>query len=83
MTDPPRVRNETGIGYGAVLVAILIAYAVKAPLTWQWLRASIPGGVCFAIAQTLGFASFQETSLAIAAIISWRMPDAGSRPRTG
>jgi drug/metabolite transporter (DMT)-like permease len=102
MTDPPRVRNETGLGYGAVLVvvllwgmgplfvravdasaltiatarnwiavpvAILIAYLAKAPLTWQWLRGAIPGGVCFAIAQTLGFASFQETSLAIAAII--------------
>ena len=102
MTDTPRVRNETGLGYGAVLVvvllwgmgplfvravdasaltiatarnwiavpvAILIAYVAKAPLTWQWLRASFPGGVCFAIAQTLGFASFQETSLAIAAII--------------
>lgn len=102
MTEPMRVRNDAGLGYGAVLVvvflwgmgplfvravdasaltiatarnwiavpvAILIAYVVKAPLTWQWLRASIPGGVCFAIAQTLGFASFQETSLAIAAII--------------
>ena len=30
---------------------------------------AIPGGLAFAIAQTLGFASFQETSLAIAAVI--------------
>src|SRR4051812_3973331 len=75
MTDTPRVRNETGLGYGAVLVvvllwgvgplfvravdasaltiatarnwiavpvALLIAYVAKAPLTWRWLRASIP-----------------------------------------
>ena len=30
---------------------------------------AIPGGLAFAVAQTLGFASFQETSLAIAAVI--------------
>jgi drug/metabolite transporter (DMT)-like permease len=102
MTDTPRVRNDTGLGYGAVLlvvffwgigplfvravdagaltiatarnwiavpVALLIAYLAKAPLTWRHLRVAIPGGLAFAIAQTLGFASFQETSLAIAAVI--------------
>jgi drug/metabolite transporter (DMT)-like permease len=102
MTDTPRVRNETGLGYGAVLcvvffwgigplfvravdagaltiatarnwiavpVALGIAYLTKAPLTWRHLRVAIPGGLAFAVAQTLGFASFQETSLAIAAVI--------------
>jgi drug/metabolite transporter (DMT)-like permease len=53
-----------------VPVMILVAVLVKAPLTWRWLKAAIPGGLLFAIAQSLGFASFQETSLAIAAIIS-------------
>jgi drug/metabolite transporter (DMT)-like permease len=53
-----------------VPVMILVAVLVKAPLTWRWLKAAIPGGLLFATAQTLGFASFQETSLAIAAIIS-------------
>ena len=52
-----------------VPIMILVAVLVKAPLTWRWLKAAIPGGLLFAVAQTLGFASFQETSLAIAAII--------------
>src|SRR5262249_50756296 len=39
-------------------------------LTWRWFAAAIPGGLLFAVAQTLGFASFHETSLANAAIIS-------------
>lgn len=53
----------------AVPVALLIAWLAKAPLTWRWLRFAIPGGLTFAVAQTLGFASFHETSLANAAII--------------
>ena len=53
-----------------VPIMILVAVLVKAPLTWRWLKAAIPGGLLFAVAQTLGFASFQETSLAIAAVIS-------------
>ena len=102
VTDAPTVRNETALGYGAVMlvvflwgigplfvravdagaltiatarnwiavpVALGIAWLAKTPLTWRWLRRAIPGGVAFAIAQTLGFASFQETSLAIAAVI--------------
>jgi drug/metabolite transporter (DMT)-like permease len=103
VTDEPRVRNDIGLGYAAVMVVvllwgigplfvraidssaltiatirnwitvpvmILVAVLVKAPLTWRWLKAAIPGGLLFATAQSLGFASFQETSLAIAAIIS-------------
>jgi drug/metabolite transporter (DMT)-like permease len=102
VTATPHVRNEAGLGYGAVMVvvflwgigplfvravdagaltiatarnwiavpiALLIARLAKAPLTWRILRAAIPGGLAFAVAQTLGFASFQETSLAIAAVI--------------
>ena len=102
VTKAPRVRNEVGLGYGAVLlvvllwgvgplfvravdasaltiatarnwivvpVALLIAWLAKAPLTWRGLRFAIPGGLAFAVAQTLGFASFHETSLANAAII--------------
>jgi drug/metabolite transporter (DMT)-like permease len=102
VTDTPRIRNEAGLGYGAVMlvvflwgigpllvravdasaltiatarnwiavpVALLIAWLAKAPLARRWLRAAIPGGLAFAVAQTLGFASFHETSLANAAII--------------
>jgi drug/metabolite transporter (DMT)-like permease len=102
VTDSPGVRNDAGLGYGAVAVvvllwgvgplfvravdasaltiatsrnwiavpvALLIARLAKSPLTWRMLRAAIPGGLAFAVAQTLGFASFQETSLAIAAVI--------------
>jgi len=102
MTATPHVRDETGLGYLAVLlvvflwgvgplfvravdasaltiattrnwiavpVALLIAWTAKAPLTRRSLLAAIPGGALFAIAQTLGFASFHETSLANAAII--------------
>jgi drug/metabolite transporter (DMT)-like permease len=53
----------------AVPVAVAIAWAARAPLTLRWLKAAVPGGVCFALAQTLGFASFQETSLANAVLI--------------
>lgn len=52
-----------------VPVMLAIAWSAKSPLTWRWLRVAIPGGLMFAVAQTLGFASFQETSLANAAII--------------
>jgi drug/metabolite transporter (DMT)-like permease len=57
-----------------VPVMLAVAVMVKSPLTWRWLKASIPAGLLFAVAQTLGFASFQETSLAIAAIISALSP---------
>ena len=93
VTDIPTVRNETALGYGAVVlvvflwgigplfvravdagaltiatarnwiavpVALGIAWLARTPLTWRWLRLAIPGGVAFAIAQTLGFASFHE-----------------------
>jgi drug/metabolite transporter (DMT)-like permease len=103
VTTVPRIRDETGLGYFAVLlvvllwgvgplfvravdasaltiatarnwiavpIALLIAAFAKAPLTWRWFVAAIPGGLVFAVAQTLGFASFHETSLANAAIIS-------------
>ena len=53
----------------AVPLVATIAWLVKAPLTWRWLKAAIPGGAMFTIAQTLGFASFQETSLANAVLI--------------
>jgi drug/metabolite transporter (DMT)-like permease len=53
----------------AVPAVLALAWAARAPLTWRWLRAAIPGGLTFAVAQTLGFASFQETSLANAVLI--------------
>ena len=53
----------------AVPVVVAVAWLAKAPLNWRWLKAAIPGGMLFAVAQTLGFASFQETSLANAALI--------------
>lgn len=52
-----------------VPVMFAIAWLARAPVRWRWLRVAIPGGMLFAVAQTLGFASFQETSLANAAII--------------
>jgi drug/metabolite transporter (DMT)-like permease len=102
VTATPRVRNETGIGYSAVTVVVLlwgtgplfvravdasaltiatarnwiavpvalaIAWFARAPLTWRTFRVALVGGLAFAIAQTLGFASFHETSLANAVII--------------
>lgn len=53
----------------AVPVMVLVAYLAKAPLAWRWLKAALAGGVAFTLAQTLGFASFQETSLANAVLI--------------
>ena len=53
----------------AVPVLAVVARLARAPLTWQVLRVALPGGVMFAVAQTMGFASFQETSLANAALI--------------
>ena len=53
----------------AVPAILTIAWVAKAPLNWKWFRAAIPGGLLFAIAQTLGFASFQRTSLANAVLI--------------
>ena len=53
----------------AVPVMILVAFLARAPLAWRWMRAALAGGVAFTLAQTLGFASFQETSLANAVLI--------------
>lgn len=53
----------------AVPVIVAIAWMAGAPLTWRRLVNAIPGGLLFAAAQVLGFASFQETSLANAALI--------------
>ncbi|MFI5047783.1 MAG: DMT family transporter [Acidimicrobiia bacterium] len=99
MTD--RV-GDTGIGYGAVVVAtvlwglgplfvaaidaspltitavrnwiavpvmLMVARLAKAPLTWSVMKAAVAGGVACTLAQTLAFASFQETSLANAVLI--------------
>ncbi|HXY95042.1 MAG TPA: DMT family transporter [Acidimicrobiia bacterium] len=107
MTAPRTVRNETGLGYLAVLLVVFlwgigplfvravdasaltiaaarnwvalpvafgIAWLAKATINWRVLRVAIPGGLAFACAQTLGFASFHETSLANAAIISALSP---------
>jgi drug/metabolite transporter (DMT)-like permease len=67
--DTGALTIATARNWIAVPVALLIARLAKSPLSWRILRAAIPGGIAFAIAQTLGFASFQETSLAIAAVI--------------
>jgi drug/metabolite transporter (DMT)-like permease len=102
VTTSPAVRDESGLGYSAVTLVVLlwgvgplfvravdasaltiattrnwiavpimltVSWLAKSPLAWRWLRVAIPGGLMFAVAQTLGFASFQETSLANAAII--------------
>jgi drug/metabolite transporter (DMT)-like permease len=53
----------------AVPVMGALAWLSKAPLTWSVFKAAIPGGLAFTVAQVLGFASFQETSLANAALI--------------
>jgi len=107
VTAPRTVRNETGLGYLAVLLVVFlwgigplfvravdasaltiaaarnwvalpvafgIAWLAKATINWRVLRVAIPGGLAFACAQTLGFASFHETSLANAAIISALSP---------
>ncbi|HEX5587284.1 MAG TPA: DMT family transporter [Acidimicrobiia bacterium] len=53
----------------AVPIMLVVAYLAKAPLAWRWMKAALAGGVAFTLAQTLGFASFQETSLANAVLI--------------
>jgi drug/metabolite transporter (DMT)-like permease len=58
----------------AVPVALLIAWLAKSPVTWRTLRVALAGGLTFAVAQTLAFASFHETSLANAALISAMSP---------
>lgn len=57
-----------------VPVVVSVVWLAKAPLTWRLLKIAVPGGVCFAIAQTLGFASFQDTSLANAVLIGALSP---------
>jgi drug/metabolite transporter (DMT)-like permease len=53
----------------AVPITLVIACVVGAPLTWSRLWIAVPSGLLFALSQNLGFASFQETSLANAVII--------------
>jgi drug/metabolite transporter (DMT)-like permease len=53
----------------AVPIMIAIAKLVHAPLTWPVMKASVAGGITCTLAQALGFASFQETSLANAVLI--------------
>jgi drug/metabolite transporter (DMT)-like permease len=67
--DASPITIATTRNWITVPVTLLLAWAARSPLTWRVLRAAIPGGLLFAVAQTLGFASFQETSLAIAVII--------------
>ena len=47
---------------------------MRAPINRAVLIASIPGGVAFALAQLLAFSAFQETSLAIASLITSMTP---------
>jgi drug/metabolite transporter (DMT)-like permease len=67
--DASPITIATTRNWITVPITLALALVAGAPLTWRALRAAIPGGLLFAVAQTLGFASFQETSLAIAAII--------------
>jgi len=53
----------------AVPVLFVVARLAKAPFTWAVMKAALVGGVAFTFAQTLGFVSFQETSLANAVLI--------------
>jgi drug/metabolite transporter (DMT)-like permease len=67
--DASAITIATTRNWITVPITLALAWVARSPLTWRVLRAAIPGGLLFAVAQTLGFASFQETSLAIAAII--------------
>ena len=67
--DASAITIATTRNWITVPVTLLLAWAARSPLTWRVLRTAIPAGLMFAVAQTLGFASFQETSLAIAAVI--------------
>jgi drug/metabolite transporter (DMT)-like permease len=67
--DASAITIATTRNWITVPATLLLAWVAKSPLTWRVLRTAIPAGLLFAVAQTLGFASFQETSLAIAAII--------------
>jgi DME family drug/metabolite transporter len=59
------------IAAGASLV---IARLTRAKITRSVLIAAIPGGIAFALAQLLAFSAFQETSLAIASLITTMTP---------
>ena len=62
-------RNWVGVP-----VVVAIAWIAGEPLTWRRLVNAIPGGLLFAAAQMLAFASFQKTSLANAALIGTISP---------
>jgi drug/metabolite transporter (DMT)-like permease len=72
--DASALTIATTRNWIAVPVVLLIARLAKASITWYSLRAALLGGLLFAVAQTLGFASFHETSLANAAIIGAMSP---------
>jgi drug/metabolite transporter (DMT)-like permease len=72
--DAPSLTIATARNWIAAPVALGIAWLARSPVTWRALRVAIPGGLLFALAQTLAFASFMETSLANAAIIGAMSP---------
>jgi drug/metabolite transporter (DMT)-like permease len=58
----------------AAFVATVIAWRSGVPLTWKVFKSAIFGGIAFALTQLLAFIAFQETSLAIATLITTMTP---------
>ena len=58
----------------AAPVMMIAAYVARTPLTWEVTRRSVPGGLMFAASVLTGFASFQQTSVANATLITALTP---------
>jgi drug/metabolite transporter (DMT)-like permease len=70
----PALTIATYASWIAVVVMFVAARFVREPITRAGLVAAIPGGIAFALAQLLAFSAFQQTSLAIASLITSMTP---------
>ena len=70
----PALTISTYANWIAAPVCLVAAWVAGAPLTRRVLWAALPGGLVFALTQLLAFASFQETSLANATLITTLTP---------
>jgi drug/metabolite transporter (DMT)-like permease len=70
----PALTIATYASWIAVVVMFVAARLAHEPITRSGLVSAIPGGILFALAQLLAFAAFQETSLAIASLITSMTP---------
>ena len=70
----PALTIATYATWIAAAASLLIARLSHARVSRSVLMAAVPGGLAFALAQLLAFSAFQETSLAIASLITTMTP---------